>query len=163
MKTIVALLALTCLLGVASAQTMFTGEGYSASQLAFFNAPSASTFEPNVEKYWGSYITGQQNMTAKSARSNMNIWMNTFPLNFDTSVKIAASSFAANAAGSTLSPSDRNSQFLTRDVNSQFRVNQLWAYPMTNGSLTTSESSGTPSKEDKGLILTQNIITFFNI
>jgi hypothetical protein len=163
MKTIVALLALTCLLGVASAQTMFTGEGYSASQLAFFNAPSASAFEPNVEKYWGSYITGQQNMTAKNARSNMNIWMNTFPLNFDNFVQIAASSFAANAASSTLSPSDRNSQFLTRDVNSQFRVNQLWAYPMINGSLTTLESSGTPGKEDKGLILTQNIITFFDV
>jgi hypothetical protein len=163
MKTIVALLALTCLLGVASAQTMFTGEGYSASQLAFFNAPSASPFEPNVEKYWGSYITGQQNMTAKSARSSMNIWMNIFPLNFNNYIPVSSSSFATDTASSALSPSEKNSQFLTRDVNSQFRVNQLWVYPLTNGSLTTSKSSGTPGKDDKGQILTQNIITFFSI
>ena len=88
MKTIVALIALTCLLGVAGAQTMFMGEGYSASQLAFFNAPSSSTFEPNVQKYWGSYIANQQNMSRSSATSNMDIWMNTFPLIFDTPLQL---------------------------------------------------------------------------
>jgi hypothetical protein len=39
MKTIVSLIALTCLLGLAGAQIM--GEGYSSTQLAFFNAPSS--------------------------------------------------------------------------------------------------------------------------
>ncbi len=84
MKTIVALIALICLLGVAGAQTMFMGEGYSASQMAFFNAPSSSTFEPDVQTYWGSYITNQQNLTHSSATSDMDIWMNTFPLVFSS-------------------------------------------------------------------------------
>jgi len=52
MKTITALVTLICLLGLSSAQTMFTGEGYSASQLAFYNSPSESTFEPDVQQYW---------------------------------------------------------------------------------------------------------------
>jgi hypothetical protein len=163
MKTIVTLMALTCLLGVAAAQTMFTGEGYSSSQLAFFNAPSASTFEPNVEKYWGSYIAGQQNVTGKNAMSNMNIWMNTFPLNFDNTVRVATSSFAADAVAPALSASDINSLFLTRGVTSQFNTYQYWAYPPTNGSLTTSAVSGTPDKDAKGRLLSQNIITTFNI
>jgi len=44
--------------GLSAAQTMFTGEGYSTSQLAFFNSPLSSAFEPSVEKYWGTYIAG---------------------------------------------------------------------------------------------------------
>jgi hypothetical protein len=161
MKTIVALLALTCLLGLASAQMMFTGEGYSASQLSFLNSPNVPTFEPNVEKYWGSYIT-DQNATSASAWSNMNIWMNTFPLNFESPVKIASSSLAVRSV-SNLSASERNSQFLTREVNNQFLVNQLWVYPLMDGSLSVLKSSGTPGEDDKGQILSQNIITLFSV
>jgi hypothetical protein len=163
MKTIVALTVLTCFLGIAAAQTMFTGEGYSSSQLAFFNAPSASSFEPNVEKYWGSYITGQQNMTEKNLMSNMNIWMNTFPLNFDNTIRFAKSSFSSDATAPVLSASDKNSQFLTRGVTGQFNIYQYWAYPQTNGSLTTSAATGTPDKDAQGRLLSQNIITTFNI
>ena len=103
MKTIVVLIALTCLLGLAGAQTIGMGEGYSSTQLAFFNAPSSSTFEPNVQAYWGNYIANQQNLSIKSATSNMDIWMNTFPLKFDTPLQFKATSFAANAAAPTLS------------------------------------------------------------
>ena len=103
MKTIVVLIALTCLLGLAGAQTIGMGEGYSSTQLAFFNAPSSSTFEPNVQTYWGNYIANQQNLSIKSATSNMDIWMNTFPLRFDTPLQFKATSFAANAAALTLS------------------------------------------------------------
>ena len=50
----IALLSLICLVGGASAQAMFTGEGYGSSQLAYFNGPNTTPFEPFVEKYWDS-------------------------------------------------------------------------------------------------------------
>jgi len=139
------------------------GEGYSNTQLAFFNAPSTSTFEPNVQAYWGNYIADQQNNSIKSASSNMDIWMNTFPLKFDTPLQLMATSFSANAAAPILSAKERNSQFLTRNVNNQFDVNQVWSYPMASGSLAVSNSTGTPSKDAKGKMLSQNIMTFFSV
>jgi len=162
MKMIVVLIALTCLLGLAGAQIIGMGEGYSNTQLAFFNAPSSSTFEPNVQAYWGNYIAGQQNMSIKGGTSNMDLWMNTFPLKFDTPLQLMATSFSANAAAPILSAKERNSQFLTRNVNNQFDVNQVWSYPMASGSLAVSNSTGTPSKDAKGKMLSQNIITLFN-
>lgn len=164
MKTIVALIALTCLLGVAGAQTMFMGEGYSSSQMAFFNAPSSSTFEPDVQQYWGSYIANTQNMTRSSATSNMAIWMNTFPLVFDTPLTLGNTSFAGNVSAQALSAADRNSQDLTRSVNSDFAVNQVMSIPATSGSLTTTSGTGMPAKDATGKMLSQNIIAFkFNV
>lgn len=161
MKTIVALIALTCLLGVAGA---FMGEGYSSSQMAFFNAPSSSTFEPNVQQYWGSYIANTQNMTRSSATSNMDIWMNTFPLVFDTPLTLGNTSFVGNVSAQTLSAADRNSQDLTRSVNSDFAVNQVMSIPATSGSLTTTSGIGTPATDATGKILSQNIMAFkFNV
>ena len=162
MKTIAVLIALTCLLGLAGAQTIGMGEGYSNTQLAFFNAPSSSTFEPNVQAYWGSYIANQQNLSIKSASSNMDIWMNIFPLKFDTPLQLKATSFNANAAAPVLSAKERNSLFLTRNVNSQFDVNQIWSYAQTSGSLSVSNSTGTPSKDAKGQMMSQNIMVLFN-
>ena len=98
MKTIVSLISINLSLGPGRCPDYVMGEGYSSTQLAFFNAPSSSTFEPNVQKYWGNYITSQQNLSIKSATSNMDIWMNTFPLKFDTPLQFKATSFAANAA-----------------------------------------------------------------
>jgi len=162
MKTIVVLIALTCLLSLAGAQTIGMGEGYSSTQLAFFNAPSSSTFEPNVQTYWGNYIANQQNLSIKSSSSNMDIWMNIFPLKFDTPLQFKATSFAANAAAPTLTATERNSQFLTRNVNSEFGINQIWSYPQTSGSLIVSNSTGTPSEDAQGQMMSQNIMVLFN-
>ncbi|OPY50088.1 MAG: hypothetical protein A4E49_02853 [Methanosaeta sp. PtaU1.Bin112] len=162
MKAIVVLLALSCLSGLAGAQIIGMGEGYSNTQLAFFNAPTTSTFEPNVQAYWGNYITSQGNTSIKSSSSNMDIWMNTFPLKFDTPQLFKATSFAPNAAAPTLTATERNSQFLTRNVNSKFGIYQVWSYPVESGSLVISNSTGTPSKDAKGQLLSQNILTLFS-
>jgi hypothetical protein len=74
-----------------------------------------------------------------------------------------ATSFSANAAAPILSAKERNSQFLTRNVNNQFDVNQVWSYPMASGSLAVSNSTGTPSQDAKGKMLSQNIMTFFSV
>jgi len=162
MKTIVVLIALTCLLGLAGAQTIGMGEGYSSSQLAFFNAPGSSTFEPNVQSYWGNYIADGKNLSIKGKTSNMDIWMINFPMSFDAPLQFTTTSFDANAAAPILSAKERNSQFLTRNVNSQFSVNQVWSYPSTSGSLRVSNSTGVPSNDAKGKMLSQNILTLFN-
>jgi hypothetical protein len=163
MKTIAVLLALTCLLGLAAAQTIGMGEGYSNTQLAFFNAPTTSTFEPNVQQYWGNYIAKEQNLSINSASASMGIWMNTFPLKFDTPLQLTTTSFSGNANAPILTAKERNSQFLTRNVNSNFGINQVWSYPVNSGSLTTSNSTGTPSDDAAGKLLAQNIQTLFSV
>jgi hypothetical protein len=142
---------------------MFTGEGYSASQLAFYNAPSSSTFEPSVQKYWGSYIAGAQNQTAKGQMTSMDIWMNTFPLNFNSAVQVKASSFTTKAVASSLSAAELNTRSLTRDVSSKFNIYQLSAYTPAQGSVSAFNSTGIPGKESKGQIITQGIVSLFNI
>jgi hypothetical protein len=74
----IALLSLICLVGGASAQAMFTGEGYGSSQLAYFNGPNTTPFEPFVEKYWDSYIHNAPNLTGPTYNpaTSMNIWFN---------------------------------------------------------------------------------------
>ncbi|HOV51929.1 MAG: hypothetical protein QUS07_06105 [Methanothrix sp.] len=163
MKTIVALVALTCLFGVAAAQTMFTGEGYSSSQLAFYTAPSSSTFEPNVQTYWQNYITGAQNATTSSVMSNMAIWMNAFPLRFNTPVALTGTSFNANAAAPSLSSSELNSQSLTRDINTKFSIYETRPYVPLNSSISVSKSSGVPGNDASGQIMSQNIMSLFNV
>jgi hypothetical protein len=161
MKTIAILIALTCLLGVASA---FMGEGYSASQLAFFNAPSASTFEPNVQQYWGSYIANTQNMSRSSGTTDMDLFMNTFPLLFDTPLRLDATSFVRNVSAPSLSIAQKNSQDLTSSVNEGFSAYQVSSSPAKSGSLTTTSGTGTPAADATGKMLTQNIMTFkFNV
>ena len=99
MKTIVLLAALSCLIGFAGAQTMSgLGHGYSSSQQAFYNAPSTSTFEPNVQSYWGNYIASQKNLSVAGGTPEMQIWMNHFPLSFDSPLQLKATSFNGSAA-----------------------------------------------------------------
>lgn len=157
MKTIAALIALTCLLGVAGASM---GEGYSSSQLAFFNAPSSSTFEPNVQQYWESYITNQQNVNRTSATTDMDLFMNTFRLLFDTPLQLGTTSFASNVSAPALSVAEKNSQDLTGSVNKDFSAYQAFSSPAKSGSLTTSSGTGTPARDATAKMLSQNIMTF---
>jgi hypothetical protein len=165
MKTITVVLALTalfCSLGLAGAQIIGLGEGYSSTQLAFFHSPSSSTFEPDVQSYWGNYITNEKNVTTNSAIASMNIWMNTFPLQFDAPLQFTTTSFKGNVQASPLTAIQKNSQDLTRNVNGQFSIYQIWSYPQTTGSLTVSNSTGVPSEGAAGKLLTQNIQTLFS-
>ncbi len=164
MKTLLALVTLTCLLGLSAAQTMFTGEGYSTSQLAFFNSPSASTFEPNVEKYWGTYIAGGQNATAsRGPGANMAIWMNNFPLNFNTPLQLKGTSFLTNSSGlSGISEIDRNSMVLKRDINNGFSYSQNWNNQAAGSSVSATKSTAVPGKDASGQVISQGITTLFS-
>ena len=158
MKTIVLLAALTCLIGFAGAQTMSgLGQGYSSSQPAFYNAPITSTFEPNVQSYWGNYIASQKNLSVIDGTPEMQIWMNNFPLSFDNPLQISATSFNGSEAASTLSATERNTQFLTRNIKSNFDLSSDSSYSLNAGSLKAYESTGTPSKEIKGQMIADSI------
>ena len=164
MVTLAALVALTCLLGLSAAQTMFTGEGYSTSQLAFFNSPLASAFEPSVEKYWGTYIAGAGNVNASSQMSDMSIWMNTFPMKFNSPLRVGSSSFSTNVSSpSDLSVNQMNSMLLKRGINTQFSYYQNWNEKPFQSSLTVSDSTGAPTKDSSGQIISQAIISLFNL
>jgi len=162
MKTIVILAALTCLIGFAGAQTMSgLGQGYSSSQQAFYNAPITSTFEPNVQSYWGNYIAGQKNLSVIGGTPEMHIWMNNFPLSFDSPLQISATSFNGSEAASTLSATERNTQFLTRNIKRNFDLKSDSSYTLNAGSLKAYESTGTPSIDIKGKMISANIISLF--
>lgn len=166
MKWIVALVILISLLGGASAQTIFTGEGYSTTQLAFLSSPITASFEPNVEKYWGTYISGAGNITpvASNPAATMSVWMNTFPLKFENPVMIKSTSFTASVpTASGISNSEMNSMLLRRDINYKFDVDQSWKYNSVDSSFAIAKSNGAPSKDAEGQIISQNIITLFNV
>lgn len=166
MKWIVALVILISLLGGASAQTIFTGEGYSTTQLSFLSAPNSASFEPNVQKYWGSYITGAGNVTpnANDPAATMNIWMNTFPLRFNNPLTLKSTSFTASTpAVSGISKGEMTSMLLRRDINFKFDVDQSWKYNSADSSFATTQSEGVPSKDSEGQIISQGIIAFFNV
>lgn len=162
MKTIVLLAALTCLIGFAGAQTMSgLGQGYSSSQQAFYNAPTTSTFEPNVQSYWGNYIASQKNLSVIGGTPEMQIWMNNFPLGFDSPLQLKATSFNGSAAASALSVTERNTQFLTRDIKRNFDFDSASSYSLNTGSLKAYESTGTPGEDVKGKMLSSSIISLF--
>jgi hypothetical protein len=166
MKWIVALAILICLLGGASAQKIFTGEGYSTTQLSFLSAPNSESFEPNVEKYWGTYISGAGNVTpvASNPAATMSVWMNTFPLKFENPLQIRSSTFTASVpTASGISNNEMNSMLLRRDINYKFNVDQSWKYNSADTSFALAVGSGAPSKDAQGQILSQGIITLFNV
>jgi hypothetical protein len=166
MKWIVVSILLICLLGGASAQTIFTGEGYSTSQLAFFSSPNTASFEPNVQKYWGTYISGAENVTpaSRNPAATMNIWMNTFPINFNSPLQFKSTSFSASVpTASGMSENEMNSMLLRRDINYKFDVDQSWKYNTDESSFALAQNSGTPAKDASGQILSQGIISLFNI
>jgi hypothetical protein len=170
----IALLSLICLVGAASAQAIFTGEGYGSSQLSFFNGPSTVPFEPFVEKYWSSYIHNSQNMTGTTSNpaTTMNIWFNAFPLGFNQPLKLSESSFNMGAsAASKLSPTEWNSMQLKRNTLGNFDIDQSWMYTpvytpasaqKSSFSLGKNESTRSNEAGSSGQILSQGIKALFS-
>jgi hypothetical protein len=168
------LLSLMCLVGTASAQAMFTGEGYGSSQLAFFNGPNTTPFEPFVEKYWDSYIHNAPNLTGPmyNPMTDMNIWFNTFPLNFNQPVQLKNSTITMGIpSASKYTPNEWNSMLLNQNTLMNFNAGQSWKYTgvYTPGSaqkssfyLTQNASSTATGSAASGQILTQGIKSLFS-
>ncbi|MFB3766493.1 MAG: hypothetical protein ACE14P_14760 [Methanotrichaceae archaeon] len=165
MRRIIALIALISLMGGASAQLIFTGEGYSTSQLAFFNGQNTQDFQPLVENYWNSYIQNGQNQNpAITGQSNvMDIWLNSFSFGFDKQVQLRNSSFVSNAPiTANFSSTEVQSAALTRAINFNFNQDQSWRYtPGAVSTLNALSGYSVPPKNAQGQIISQGIISLF--
>lgn len=167
MRWVLTLAILIGLVGGAYSQSQpsFLGEGYSTTQLMFFNGQNTIDFQPIVEKYWNSYIqNGESSNPAVNNQSTaIDIWLNSFPLDFNKEVQLKSSSFVANPSVATnLSSSELQSAALTRDINYNFNLDQSWKY--TSGpisSVSAASSSGVPPKSSQGQIISQGIISLF--
>lgn len=166
MKWTIAFVALIGLISAASTQSIFTGEGYSTSQLAFLNEPNVPAFEPSVEKYWNTYISQAQNASPvqRSPVETMNIWMNNFPLQYSTPITIKGTSFSANASKIIASSAELNSMLLKRDIDMNFDIGQNWQYTPAGPTLSMiSQGNTTPTNDAKGLVISQSIMGSFTI
>lgn len=162
MKNITALIALICMIGVAGAQGNSLGEGYSSSQKAFFNEPVTSTFDPYVQSYWNNYIANKQSQSNLSMTTDMDLWIDSFPFRFSTPLNLGSTTFKANVSTQALSEKDKNSQALKTEVYRELGLNDLSSYGEDSGSLNIS-SGGTPTVDATGYLISQNIMSFFNI
>ena len=169
----IALLSLICLVGGASAQAMFTGEGYGSSQLAYFNGPNTTPFEPFVEKYWDSYIHNSPNLTGPTYNpaTSMTIWFNTFPLTFNEPVALKNSTITTGISlASKYSPDEWNSMLLKRNTLTNFNIDQSWKYTQiytpsvqkSSFSLTNNATSSGTDSASSGQVLSQGIKTLFS-
>lgn len=170
----IALLSLICLLGGATAQQMFTGEGYTGTQLSFLDGAvsTSGTFEPFVTNYWSSYIQNPQNATSvpvNSPKNTMNIWYNTFPMRFNEPVTLSKTSFESGVAGGeTYTPAQMNSMLLERSTLQQFGQRPDSKYNSVTPTLLPSSSFSVISADNQsvtesssGQVLSQGIISLF--
>jgi hypothetical protein len=169
----IALLSFICLLGAASAQQMFTGEGYTSTQLAFMDSSvsNTGTFEPFVTNYWSSYIKGGQNESAPSSspKNTMNIWYNSFPMKFDQPVTLSKTSFESGVAGGkTYTAEQMNSMLLERSTLQQFGQSSGSKYSSVNPTLAPSSTFSVIDADNKsvteassGQVLSQGIVASF--
>ncbi|MBS1193589.1 MAG: hypothetical protein H6R31_523, partial [Methanomicrobia archaeon] len=74
---------------------------------------------------------------------------------------LKATSFNGSAAASALSITERNTQFLTRDIMRNFDFDSASSYSLNAGSLKAYESTGTPGEDIKGKMLSSSIISLF--
>jgi hypothetical protein len=163
MRWTLALTALICLIGGAASQTMFTGEGYSASQLAFYSGPEVASFDPFVQNYWDSYIQNSAalNPAINNQSNEMSLWLNSFPLSFDKQIQLQSSSFSANSPVNTnVSGTELTSSALKRDISFNFNQDMSWQYANANSGQ-SAESQSAPPKDSQGQIISQGITSLF--
>jgi hypothetical protein len=162
MRWIVVLTTLICLLGVGAGQTIFGG-GYSSYQMTFFDQNDMYPFDNFVQSYWNSYIRDVNVTSATGPAATMNIWLNSFPLEFSYPLRVGASSFAANTTGfSGISNAEVNSVMINREVKDNFNLDQSWRYLPTGNTLSLAKGESTSVADSRGQILSQGIMTSFS-
>jgi len=163
MKNITTLIALFCLMGLAGAQGSSLGDGYSSSQKAFFNEPGISTFDPIVQTYWSKYVASKQNQSGINLTSEMGIWVNNFPMLFSTPLDLKSTSFKSNVTSQGLNEKDKKSQALKSDIYRELGLKKVSSDGADAGILDTSSGTGTPAVDATGKVVSQSVISFFNV
>lgn len=154
-----ALLLLLCLVGGAAADAMSEPQ-YSRNQLIYLNGPDTGSFQQDVQNYWNTYI--EKGMSSTDANKTMSIWFNTFPLKFESPVKLGETTFAMGTlTAKNISPTVWTSMMLERETVYKFGLDRSSAYmPLSlPSSFRIAESGSASAQESQGQILTQSIIT----
>ncbi|MFZ3113788.1 MAG: hypothetical protein WA141_02750 [Methanothrix sp.] len=162
MKNITALVTLFCLMGLAGAQGSGLGDGYSSTQRAFFNEPITSTFEPYVNNYWSNYVVGNKSQSGHVMTSEMDMWVNNFPLMFSIPMQLDSTSFKSNVSTQGLGEKEKNSQTLKTAVYRELGLSDLSKLTAAAGSLNATGAS-TPAINSTGNLLSQSVMSFFNV
>lgn len=162
MKNITTLVTLFCLMGLAGAQGSGLGDGYSSTQRAFFNEPITSTFEPYVNNYWSNYVVGNKSQSGHIMTSEMDMWVNNFPLMFSIPMQLDSTSFKSNVSTQGLGEKEMNSQTLKTAVYRELGLSDLSKLTAAAGSLNATGAS-TPAINATGNLLSQSVMSFFNV
>jgi hypothetical protein len=161
MRWIVVFATLICLLGVGAGQTIFGG-GYSSYQTMFFDQNNVYPFDSFVQSYWNSYIRNANYTSATGPAATMNIWLNSFPLEFSYPLHVEASTFASNTTGfSGMSRSEANSVMINREVKENFNLDQSWRYLPTGETMSLAGGRSTSVADARGQIISQGIKASF--
>jgi hypothetical protein len=162
MRWIVVLATLICLLGVGAGQTIFGG-GYSGDQMTFFDQSNVYPFDNFVQTYWNNYIRDANVTSATGPAATMNIWLNSFPLEFSYPLHVGATSFASNTAGfSGMSNPEVHSTVINREVKDNFNLDQSWRYLPTGNTLSLAKGKSTSVPDSRGQIISQGILASFS-
>jgi hypothetical protein len=133
------------------------------------NGPTEEGFSEDAQKYWNSYIrnANDSSIVAGSPVKTMHIWMNNFPLAFQSNANLKASSFNIGGIGAgAISPTEWNSIMLERGTTSKFGLSQSWSYTPSAGSSSFRVVNGTMTGtvgKSQGMILTQGIASRFGV
>jgi len=162
MRSILVLASLVIMLGVGAGQTIFGG-GYGSYQMMFFDQSNIYPFDNFVQTYWNSYIRDANVTSPTGPAATMNIWLNSFPLEFSYPLHIGASSFASNTTGfSGMSNAEVNSVMINREVKNSFNPDQSWRYLPVGSSLSIAKGQSSSVADSRGQIITQGILSAFS-
>jgi hypothetical protein len=162
MRWIVVLATFICLLGVGAGQNIIGG-GYGSYQMMFFDQNNLYPFDNFVQSYWNNYIRDVNVTSGTGPAATMNIWLNNFPLEFSSPLRIGSSSFASNTTGfSGMSSPEVHSAMINREVKGNFNLDQSWRYLPTGGTLALSKGQSGLVPDSRGQIITQGIKSSFS-
>ncbi len=158
-----ALLLLLCLVGGAAADALSAPQ-YSRNQLIYLNGPDTGSFQQDVQKYWNTYVEKVE--SSGEASKTMSIWFNTFPLKFESPVKLGETTFATGIdSAASVNPTVWTSMMLERETIYKFGLDRSYSYTPVSlpSSFQMAPAANISSQESAGLILTQSIITLFGV
>lgn len=166
--TLLILFSLFCLVGGAMADALAEAQ-YSRNQLLYLDGPDAGSFDQYTQRYWDSYIGNSTTypVSQRSPSSTMTIWLNNFPLSFESPVQLNGTSLTTGGTGASgISPTLWNSMLLERETTSNFGLDRSWSYvpaeQTTSFQMVDGQVSAT-KETAQGLILSQGIMTLFGV
>jgi hypothetical protein len=114
-----------------------------------------------VNNYWSNYVVGNKSQSGHVMTSEMDMWVNNFPLMFSIPMQLDSTSFKSNVSTLGLSEKEKNSQTLKTAVYRELGLSDLSKLTAAAGSL--NATSATPAVDATGNLLSLSVMSFFNV